>query len=245
MSSGKYSALSGALSRLKMMDSISDNLANSKTVGFKKSQAAFEARLSDAMGARSNGIISLTDLKEGFTDQSQGPLIRTDVATHVAINGEGYFKVQDENGQPYYTRQGNFKVDESGALTTSLGMKVLGDGGQPIVLSSADVSIDEQGNILLEDGGTVKLALFLFSDESVVVRKGGGLFTVSAEDIKAFERPVPDPKLVQGQIEDSNVNMMQEMAKMMEATRVFEACQKAIKNYSTLDSKAVELGRLG
>lgn len=245
MTSGKYSALSGALTRLKMMDSISDNLANNKTVGFKKSQVAFEARLANAMSARENGIVSLTEIREGFTDYGQGPLIRTGVPTHVAIDGEGFFKVQDQQDKIYYTRQGNFHLDETGVLTTSSGMKVLGDNRKPIILTSPDVSIDEAGNILLKEGETIKLPVYTFTDESVVNRKGGGLFTVTEEDIRNFETPVANPKISQGQIEDSNVNMMQEMGRMIEAVRAFEACQKILKNYSTLDDKAVEIGRVG
>jgi flagellar basal-body rod protein FlgF len=245
MTSGKYSALSGALTRLKMMDSISDNLANNKTVGFKKSQVAFEARLANAMAARENGIVSLTEIREGFTDYGQGPLIRTQVPTHVAIDGEGFFKVQDQQDKIYYTRQGNFHLDETGVLTTSSGMKVLGDNRKPIILTSPDVSIDEAGNILLKEGETIKLPVYTFTDESVVNRKGGGLFMVTEEDIRNFETPVANPKISQGQIEDSNVNMMQEMGRMIEAVRAFEACQKILKNYTTLDNKAIELGRIG
>jgi flagellar basal-body rod protein FlgF len=245
MTSGKYSALSGALTRLKMMNSISDNLANNKTVGFKKSQVAFEARLANAMAARENGIVSLTEIREGFTDYGQGPLIRTQVPTHVAIDGEGFFKVQDQQDKIYYTRQGNFHLDETGVLTTSSGMKVLGDNRKPIILTSPDVSIDEAGNILLKEGETIKLPVYTFTDESVVNRKGGGLFMVTEEDIRNFETPVANPKISQGQIEDSNVNMMQEMGRMIEAVRAFEACQKILKNYTTLDNKAIELGRIG
>ncbi|MEZ4598779.1 MAG: flagellar hook basal-body protein [Syntrophotaleaceae bacterium] len=243
MSSGKYSALSGAMTRLKMMDSISDNLANSKTVGFKKSQVAFEAQLADAMAVRGDGIFSLTDIKEGFTDHSQGPFTRTEVPTHVAIDGEGFFKVRDIEGNIFYTRQGNFHLD-GGILTTALGMQVLGDNGKPIVLTSPDVVIDERGNIQIEGGEAIKLPIYAFSDDSVVERKGGGLFTVGEEDIKEFEELVTDPQIIQGQIEDSNVNMMQEMGRMIEATRAFEACQKALKNFTTLDNKAIELGRI-
>jgi flagellar basal-body rod protein FlgF/flagellar basal-body rod protein FlgG len=245
MSSGKYSALSGALTRLRMMDSISDNLANNKTVGFKRSQVAFEALLADSLSGRSDSIVSRTEIREGFTDYSQGPLIRTEVPTHVAIDGEGFFKVQDEEGNLYYTRQGNFHIDETGVLTSSTGMKVLGDNRKPIILPSPDVTIDERGNILLQGGETIKLPVYTFSDGSVMNRKGGGLFTVSEADIKEFESPVADPQIVQGQIEDSNVNMMQEMGKMIEAMRAFEACQKMLKNYSTIENKAIELGRLG
>jgi len=245
MSSGQYSALSGALSRLKLMDSISDNLANNKTVGFKKSQVAFEARLAEARNLGSDAALSLTKAKEGFTDYGQGPLIRTGVQTHLAIDGEGFFKVQQDEDTVFYTRQGNFHLDDAGYMINGAGLKVLGEDGKPIVLDNPDVLIDENGNMMLESGETKKLPLYRFDDPSVMKRKGGGLFTVSKEDIQDYEKRVENPNIIQGQIEDSNVNMMQEMGKMIEAMRAFEACQKMLKNYNNLAEKAIQVGKIG
>ncbi len=76
-------------------------------------------------------------------------------------------------------------------------------------------------------------------------RKGGGLFSVSKEDIRDFEQRVADPNIVQGQIEESNVNMMQEMGKMIETMRAFEACQKMLKNYNSLAENAIQIGKVG
>ncbi|MEZ4483716.1 MAG: flagellar basal-body rod protein FlgF [Syntrophotaleaceae bacterium] len=244
MSSGQYSALSGALSRMKLMDSISDNLSNNKTVGFKRSQVAFEATLADVQNLHSNAALSLTRAKEGFTDHSQGPLLRTGIATHLAIDGEGYFKVQESEGKVFYTRQGNFHRDDAGFMLTGAGMKILGEDGKPILLDSSDVNIDENGNIAMAGGDVKKLPLYKFDDPTVMQRKGGGLFTVSKKDMDDFELRVEEPCVIQGQIEDSNVNMMQEMGKMIEANRAFEACQKMIKNYNTLAESAIQLGKL-
>jgi flagellar basal-body rod protein FlgF len=245
MSSGKYSALSGALTRMKLMDSISDNLSNNKTVGFKRSQVIFEAKLADAQNLHSNAALSLTRAKEGLTDYGQGPLVRTGIPTNMAIDGEGFFKVQEDKDTFCYTRQGNFRLNEVGNLVTGAGMKVLGEDGKPIQLDNPDVLIDENGNIQLEGGDVKKLPLYVFDDMSVMQRKGGGLFSVSKEDIRAFEQRVAEPRVIQGQIEDSNVNMMQEMGKMIETMRAFEACQKMLKNYDTLAEKSIQLGRVG
>ncbi len=245
MSSGQYSALSGALSRLKLMDSISDNLANNKTVGFKKSQVAFEAKLAEAQNLHSNAALSLTRAKDGFTDYGQGPLLRTGVATHLAIDGEGFFKVQETEGSVCYTRQGNFHLDDVGYMINGAGMKVLGEDGKPILLDNPDALIDENGNINLEGGDVKPLPLYKFDDPTVLQRKGGGLFTVSDQDIEDFEQRVMEPRIIQGQIEDSNVNMMQEMGKMIEAMRAFEACQKMLKNYNSLAESAIQLGKIG
>ena len=245
MSSGIYSALSGALSRMSLMDSISDNLSNNKTVGFKKSRVVFEAKLADAQNLHSNAALSLTRATEGLTDYGQGPLIKSGVPTHVAIDGPGFFKVQEDTDTFCYTRQGNFRMDEYGNMINGAGMKVLGEDGEPIILDNPDVIIDENGNIQMESGDVKKLPLYVFEDQSVMQRKGGGLFSVSKEDIRAFEQRVAEPRVIQGQIEDSNVNMMQEMGKMIESMRAFEACQKMLKNYNSLAEKAVQLGKVG
>lgn len=245
MSSGVYSALSGALTRMKLMDSISDNLSNNKTVGFKKSRVVFEAKLANAQNLHSNAALSLTRAQEGLTDYGQGPLVKSGVPTHVAIDGPGFFKVQEDADTFCYTRQGNFRMDENGNMINGAGMKVLGEDGKPIVLDSPDVLIDENGNIQLESGDVKKLPLYSFDDQSVMQRKGGGLFSVSKEDIRDSEQRVAEPKIYQGQLEESNVNMMQEMGKMIETMRAFEACQKMLKNYNSLDEKSVQIGRIG
>ncbi|MCD4687833.1 MAG: flagellar hook basal-body protein [Desulfuromonadaceae bacterium] len=245
MSSGQYSALSGAMSRMSLMDSISDNLSNNKTVGFKRSQVVFEATLADAQNLHSNAALSLTRAKEGLTDYGQGPLIKSGVPTHVAIDGPGFFKVQEDADTFCYTRQGNFRMDENGHMVNGANMKVLGEDGKPIILDNPDVLIDENGNIQMESGDVKKLPIYVFDDRSVMQRKGGGLFSVSKEDIRAFEQRVAEPTIYQGQLEDSNVNMMQEMGKMIESMRAFEACQKMLKNYNSLAEKAVQLGKVG
>lgn len=245
MSSGKYSALSGALTRMKLMDSISDNLSNNKTVGFKKSRVVFEAKLAEAQNLHSNAALSLTRAKEGLTDYGQGPLVRSGVPTHVAIDGPGFFKVQEDADTVCYTRQGNFRLDELGNMVNGAGMKVLGEDGKPILLDNPDVLIDENGNIQLEGGDVKKLPIYSFDDPTVMQRKGGGLFSVSKEDIQDYEQRVDDPRILQGQIEDSNVNMMQEMSKMIETMRAFEACQKMLKNYNSLAEKSIQLGKIG
>ncbi|APG27338.1 hypothetical protein A7E78_05460 [Syntrophotalea acetylenivorans] len=245
MSSGQYSALSGALTRMKLMDSISDNLSNNKTVGFKKSRVVFEAKLAAAQNLHSNAALSLTRAKEGLTDYGQGPLVRSGVPTHVAIDGPGFFKVQEDADTVCYTRQGNFRLDELGTLVNGAGMKVLGEDGKPILLDNPDVLINEMGNIQLADGGVKPLPLYTFDDQAVMQRKGGGLFSVSKEDIQDYEQRVLEPRILQGQIEDSNVNMMQEMGKMIETMRAFEACQKMLKNYNTLAEKSIQIGKIG
>lgn len=244
MSSGKYSALSGALSRMQQMNTLSDNLANSMTVGFKKGHMAFEARLAEARNLGSSAALSLTRGREGFIDHTQGQVVRTGVSTNLAIQGQGFFKVQDGAETVSYTRQGNFQLDGEGFLVNSVGLRVLGEGGGPIQLDNADPLIDESGNLSVDGEVVGRIPLYRFDDTTVMQRRGNGLFAVAEEDRAALERPVENPRLVQGSIEHSNVNTLQEMSKMIEAMRAFEACQKMLKNYDSLAENAIQMGRL-
>lgn len=245
MNRGTYVALSGALVRQQMMDTISNNLANNQTVGFKKGQAVFKIMLEQAQTGEVLERVNLADIEEGFTDFSQATLGPSGVPTHMAIQGEGFFKVQDDSGNFYYTRQGNMRLNSEGQLINSQGMALVGEDRKPITLSSPDITVSENGTITMADGQIAKIPLYSFDDMSVLTRQGGGQFTVPAGEERQLEVLVKDPHIFQGQLEGSNVNLMQEMSHMVESTRVYEACQKMLKTYHSLAGEANKLGTLG
>jgi len=241
MSSGKYSALSGALGRMTYLETISDNLANSKTVGFKRGQAVFESKLADARAGLATEGKNFSRVKGGLTDFVDAMLTRTNVPLHLGISGEGFFKVQDEQGQIFYTRQGNMSYGKNGEMVTSQGMKVLNEDDEPIILPSPAAVVEEDGNIL---GGKdpIQIPLYRFEDELALTRMGGSLFSVDDPELAL---KVGRPQIYQGQLEESNVKVMEEVGLMMENMRAFEACQRALKVYSDIGSKSLELGLVG
>ncbi len=242
MSSGLYSAVSGAVARMQMMDTITDNLSNGQTNGFKKGGVAFEALLEQPpVPGKAQGV-DYAEIKDGFTDFSQGTLTRTDIPTQFAIEGKGFFKVQDGSGQQYFTREGSLRRDQAGHLVTPEGMAHLGEDNKPLVVPAEGLEIDEQGVAQLPDGTQVKIPLYTFPETSALERVGGGMFKAANP---ATATQVAKPRIYQGYVEDSNVNTMHEMGRMMEALRVFEACQKLMKNYRDLDNKAIDLGTVG
>ncbi len=241
MGAGKYSALSGALGRMSYLETISDNLANVKTVGFKRGQAVFESKLASAQAGLATGGKNFSEVRAGFTDFTESMLTRTNVPLHLGIAGEGFFRVQDEQGQQFYTRQGNMQYGRGGELLTSTGMRVLNEDNEPIILPSPDAKIAEDG-IILGGKDPIQIPLYRFEDDRQLVRMGGSLFSIDDPELAL---PVATPQIFQGQIEDSNVKVMEEMVIMMETTRAFEACQKALKVYSDIGSKSVELGLVG
>lgn len=241
MSSGIYSALTGARSRLALMDTISQNLSNGQTPGFKKAMATFEAQLDQARHPQPTSMLSLVNIQEGFTDPTQGTLRNTGMPTHLAINGQGYFRVQNQDDTVFYTRQGAFHIDPEGYLLTSNDMKVLGEKDEPIQLEAAIELIDTDGTIRLVNGESMRLPIYTVADTAALQRNGGSLFYLAPED-QALVTEMAEPDVLQGRLEESNVQLMQEMSRMMEALRTFEACQKMIKTYNTLATKRNELG---
>lgn len=245
MNRGTYVALSGTLVRQQMMDTISNNLANNGTVGFKKGQAVFKIMLEKARSGQTLERVNLAQIEEGFTDFSQGTLNPSGVPTHLGIQGEGFFKVRDAGDNIYYTRQGGMRLDSEGQMINAQGMALLDEDDRPIILPRPDVTITEDGTVLLDDGQKIKIPLYTFEDKSVLQRQGGGQFSVPAGQERQLEILVDEPHIFQGNLEASNVNLMQEMSQMVESTRIYEACQKMLKTYHSLASEANKLGTLG
>lgn len=242
MSSGRYSALTGAISRMKMLDTISDNLSNASTAGFKRGQAVFESELSQAMADHRAGGVNFNHVKSGFTDFKQGTLQVSGSSLHLGIEGEGFFKLQAPDESVVYTRLGDFQLNLDGFLGTEDGYRVLGEDGKPIELTRPDVEIDAAGRILGGDGAGKQIPIYQFEDNAVLRRQGAARFDVAA-DVEASQ--VTEPTILQGRLEQSNVNMMAEMARMMDALRSFEALQKTLKTYDTIAQKASEIGTIG
>jgi len=244
MVSGKYSALAGAISREQAMENITNNLANVNTVGFKRDQVSFESLLRDANQNEKAAGINYTRIGEIATDFSPGPMRVTGNTFDLAISGEGFFKVA-ANGETYYTRQGNFTLGPGGILQTADGFALLDEGGNPITLpedGTGSVSISGNGEIVAGNTSAGQIGLFEVDDIASMQKAGNGLFRL---DPPAVSRPAESSQIVQGSLEMSNVNTIEEMAHMIDSMRKFELFHQAIKRYDTLDAKQPELGTLG
>jgi len=242
MSSGQYSALSGAISRMDLLATITDNMANTGTAGFKKGRAVFESELRQSVADRQTRGINFNRLQDGFTDFSQGTLVKTGSPLQMGIQGEGYFKLQGPDKQVLYTRQGSFLLGAGGRLQTIDGYAVVGDDGRPITLSRPDVEIEEDGLIKDPNGETKIIPLFSFGDEAKLVRQGDSRFSALKG---ADPKRVDEPHIYQGELEQANVNVMEEMTHMVDALRSFESLQKALATYNEIDKKTIEVGVVG
>lgn len=243
MVNGKYAALSGAVARMRTLDNISERLASAKTPGYKKGTEAFSARLGEAVSGMATNGTNFTALTGQKIDFTLGHMEQTGLSLDVAINGDGFFQMQQPEGDAVYTRVGSFKLSEDGQLVGNQGYPVMDVNGDEIFLPGTDVIIRVDGTIW-EDGGDAPIAqigLFVFEDKDVLRRAGHGMF-VAADDSEPQLHP--EPEMIQNNLESSNVNMMEEMSRMTANMRAFEATQKALRIYSDMNAKASELGLL-
>ncbi len=244
---GMLEAVRACIKEEVRMDVISNNLANAGVIGFKRDRISFENMLQDAEEAdtttasESGGIVIDTNLVHIETDFGDGPARNTGNTLDLAINGKGFFKIQTPEGVRY-TRKGNFTTDAQGNLMTQEGNPVLGKGGT-ISISGKEILIDKAGRVLVDGSEAGQLDLVDVSQPDKLAKVGGALFR--AEEGNEEVLLSAETVVRQGYVEDSNVNISEEMVTMIHALRAFESYQKAIQTMDGLDSTATnQIGRL-
>ncbi len=248
---GLYISAEGAKAQTTRLETISHNLANADTVGFKQDLARLQARHAEAIqhGLDHAGSQSINDVGGGVqvrdtvTNFAPGNYERTGRPLDMAINGDGFFVVLKDN-QQFLTRAGDFQLDAQGRLTTPRGHAVLGRDGTAIELDpSRPYEVSANGTIL-QDGEARELAVVRPQSLGDLARAGENLFFPLAPTA-----PVPgDQARVQsGTLERSGVKPVQMMTDMIAASRAFEANMRMIQNQDhmlgTLIGRVLSSGR--
>ena len=252
---GLYLSAAGVQTNSYRQDVIANNLANSETVGFKKDLATFRQRpLADQEHPGQSGASNplLDHLGGGvladptLVDTSQGDFEQTGDPLSAAINGPGYFTVNDR-GQPRLTRNGQFLIRQDGTLCLSGGANqpVLGVGGTPIKLDGTrrnQTVIARDGTITQDTVPVAKLAIVDAPNLAALRNEGGTLF--SYHDPAGVR---PSDSVVQGEfIERANVDPAAEMASLLDAQRQLEANANMIHYQdATLDKLVNSVGKIG
>ena len=245
MVSGKYSALSGAVAKEQAMGNVASNLANANTTGFKKDRISFAAILRGTSQTGNAQGGNYARIRKIGTDFSQGGMQPTGRQLDVAIDGEGFLKVQ-KNNEILYTRAGHLMLDENGMVKTQDGANVLGASNDPLQFDTTagqDIAIADNGTISINgkviDG---KIQVFTVADQSKLQKTGNALYKL---ENGTAAQPSETYRVLQGNLETSNVNMMDEMTAMIAIQRTFEVQSKVLESYSTLANKQDELGSIG
>ena len=243
-----YIAMSGAKENLNSLAVRSNNLANANTLGFK---ADFEeARAMQAYGeGLPSRVFSMAE-RPGQNFQ-QGSLQTTGRELDVAVQGDGWLTVQDKDGKEAYTRNGSLQVSPLGVLQTSTGLNVLDSTGQPITLPMPleKIQITEDGTINARLQGAEPAAvenlqqLKLVNPVNKEMTKGeDGLFRRVDGKTEAVSANV---RLASGALENSNVNVVEELTNLIKLQRQFDTQIKMMSTAEKNDESQNQLMKLG
>lgn len=246
---GYYTAASGIVTSEKKLNTYANNLSNASTTGYKKDDLVsgtfgehLAVRMNTYQGVPHHAIgrgVYMQVVDEKYTNYTQGGFEFTERPMDFAIAGEGFFLVTDSEGGEFLTRDGQFSIDEEGYLVLPGFGRVQGEGGD-LQIGTSFFGVDKMGNIYLtppdaeegEEPEQIGRLLVVAPDDYTALEKAQtGLYT--AEDFAAVE---PD-QIMQGRLERSNVNMAEEMTRMMSSQRQFQTCSQIVKMYDDLAEK--------
>ena len=246
MFSGFYTAASGMLMNQRSLNMAANNIANVKTSGYKPKRlvkTTFDQQLVREMNGRTEGLGQGSTISVGtreMTTHGQGPIEDTGKTYDLAINGDGFFVIQGENGQ-YLTRNGHFTQDEDGYLVLKGIGRVMGDGG-PIQVEEGGFRVGENGIIYDNEDGELEQIQIMVPDnyDNLAFYDNG---TYGAENGVVLTQVYPE--VYQGKLEESGVNLNSEMTRAMEVQRAFQSCSRALTIVDQMNQKsASEIGKL-
>jgi len=240
-------AATGMLAQQLNIDVISNNLANVNTAGYKKTRAEFQDLLSQTIkpvGAQTfQGTTQPVGIQVGLGTKTsatvkeftEGAFKSTGGKLDMAIEGNGFFQVQMDDGTTAYTRDGSFKIDADGQLTTTDGYIVQPQVSIPI--DAEEITVTPDGSISVKVAGSPtqtqvgSLTLVKFANTAGISSIGKNLYEETAASGKPIEgQPGQDGfgTIQQGFIEGSNVQVVEELINLIQAERAFEANSKLI-----------------
>jgi flagellar basal-body rod protein FlgG len=222
---------------------ISGNIANAETPGFKRdavaeevfSQALWVAQLA-GQRRQLGTTFTRTALSPAVTDHRQGQLVESHSPYHLALGGQGFFAVQTPEGLRF-TRAGDFRLDANGNVVDAYGGRLLLSDRTPLAVGGRKLAILLGGEVLLDGVLAGRLLIVDFPDLGGLVRdangqfQGDGLLSVASES-----------NVHQFMLEQSNVDIGEEMVNMLLTNRIFQSAQRIVATYDQLMERAKEIG---
>ena len=217
MDAAGYVTLSRQSGLLAQMDIIANNIANASTSGFRREGMVFSEYIRVAGDAPS---LSMGFGNGKVVDQRQGSLTQTGGTFDLAVNGDGYFLI-DAPGGPQLTRSGSFTPGPDGTLMTDDGYHVLDAGGSTITIppNTASIAIARDGTMSANGAPLSQIGLWQPIDPLSLRHEAGTRFSSSGV------QPMEDGQMMQGYLEDSNVEPLNEVASMISVQRAYEMGQ--------------------
>ncbi len=213
-----YIALNRQAGLLREMQVVANNIANAATTGYRQEGILFSEFIERLDGAPS---VSIGHANVSGISNLQGALKQTGGQFDLAIDGEGFFLIQTENGERL-TRAGSFAPNANGELVTPDQNPVLDVAGAPIFVppGAEEIAIGSDGTFSVDGRILGQIGLFVPTDPALLRREAGAMFT-SDMGIE----PLAEPRMLQGFLEASNVNPILQIARMVEVQRAYEMGQ--------------------
>ena len=266
-----WTAATGMIAQQTNVDTIANNLSNVNTTGYKTQVNEFKSLLYQNIQTRTtsaNGETKPSGAQVGLGVRNasitsvftQGNLIASESDTSFAIDGDGFFAVRGEDGNTYYTRNGNFKftlATNGNMLATSEGLPVLDTNANPIILDNryviSQITVSEDGQLYYPDVENnlqplgVTIGVFQFNNPNGMEKLGDSLYQQTAASGQAINEAtnnnVQRSSVIQGYLEGSNVQVVDEMVNMIVAQRAYELNSKAITASDEMLQQANNLRR--
>ncbi len=268
-----WSAASGMIAQQTNVDTIANNLANVNTTGYKAEVAEFKSLLYQTMQTETttaNGANKPISAQVGLGVRNssitsvfeQGSLLASTSPTAFAIEGKGFFAVRAEDGSTVYTRNGNFNFNTGNGnqlvLSTSDGLPVLDSTGKPITLDTnrymaSRITVDARGNLCYPDASNnaqpigISIGVFQFNNPSGLEKTSDTLYIPTVASGRALNEAttanLEKSKIIQGYLEGSSVQVVDEMVNMIVAQRAYEMNSKAITTSDQMMEQANNLKR--
>ena len=241
MDTNIYVALSHQVAMRRQMDIIANNIANMDTTAFKRESVMFKEYVDDIEGDMPKSLRQVAFVQDyGISRKmTDGNYVTTGNPFDIALSGDGLFKVQRENGEIAYTRNGHLALAEDGTLVISTGQPILDMDNNPIQFPTPSnftgVEIATDGNIWSKEAGSLgKLGIVTFADTSSLNKIGDNLFNTQQAPIEA-----QDYKIIQGVAESSNVEPIVEITKMIEVSRAYTSMAKLMEDTHNAQDQAI------
>ncbi len=252
-----YSLLSAMKGQQRQMDSVSNNLANVNTTGFKSDEVLFREYYNEYMGQDleseeemfaheefispfGRGGTSFVMPDHVSPSMVQGSFKYTQNPLDLAIQSEGFFIVDTPAGIRY-TRNGQFLKDGEGFLITNSGHRVLGKKG-PLKIEGKEFAVGRDGSVIVDGKEIDFIKIVNFQEPDRLTKMGNSYWVPGSDRQKPID--IDRPVVHQGVLEGSNVEAVQEMVKMIAVNRTYEASQKAMKSLDEMDEKSISIARV-
>lgn len=245
MNNAIYAAATGMITRSNALNVIGNNLTNANTSGYKKeillssefgSQLLYKLGSSvTELGTTSHGVLG----SDVYTQFNQEGMTETSRSLDLAINGAGFFTLTLADGTTALTRDGQFSIDNEGYLVGANGAYVTGQNGK-IKITDDNFTVSAGGKIY--SGGSLVDTLRITNPENTdaMTKTSNGLYSYNGGTTEFAG------KIVQGAIENSNVNVSDEMVNLIAESRAFQSCSQVVKQLDEMMEKTVnEIGRMG